>query len=365
MRVPFFDMASANAPCAEAVEKALVRVARSGRYILGPELEAFEAAWAAYCGTAYCVGTGNALDALRLVLSASGIGAGDEVIVPANTYIATWLAVTAAGALPVPVEPEAATMNIDPAAIEAAVTPRTRAIIAVHLYGRPADMREIAAIAARHKLLLLEDAAQAHGAHYHGGRAGALGDAAAFSFYPTKNLGALGDAGAVTTDDARLAGRIRQLRNYGARDRDTHVAGGINSRMDEIQAAVLRAKLPALEALNGRRIGRADAYGVLLGPFARRLGLELPAHAAGHVYHQYVVQSDERERLRRGLARMGIGTLVHYPVPPHQDAAYVELQLRGAFPLAERLARRVLSLPIGYPADLAEVAKALEALCHA
>ena len=362
MRVPFFDLQAANAPFAAEVEAAVLRVARSGQHILGPEVEAFEAAWAAYCGTEHCVGCGNALDGLRMILMAQGIGPGDEVIVPANTYIATWLAVSLAGAVPVPVEPDAATFNLDPGAVAAAVTPRTAAIIAVHLYGRCADMLPIADIASQHGLLLVEDAAQAHGAQYLGSRAGSLGDAAAFSFYPTKNLGAMGDAGAVTTNDAQLAAKVRRLRNYGGAGRLDHQVRGINSRLDELQAAVLRAKLPHLGAMNGRRAGRADAYDSIL----RRTGLVLPETGGDHAWHQYVVCSADRDGLQADLARLGIETLVHYPVPPHLEAAYSDLGYgEGAFPVTERLARSVLSLPIGYKAPVGRIADTIVELCGA
>lgn len=352
--IPFLDLKAANAGMQPQIEVALKRVARSGRFILGPEVEAFESEWAAYCGAKHCIGVGNGLDALQLILMALGIGAGDEVIVPANTYIATWLAVTHAGAVPVPVEPDPWTYNIDPKRIEAAITPRTAAIMPVHLYGLPADMETIGTIAQKNGLAVIEDSAQAHGAKHP-----KRGDAAGYSFYPTKNLGALGDAGAVTTDDHSLANRLRHLRHYGRLHtvRDTaHAVKGRNSRMDEIQAAVLRAKLPNLDALNEQRAERADIYQQHLFKL-----LALPSLAWRHTWHQYVIRTAQRDHLQARLAKQrGIETHVHYPVPPHLEPAYADLGYGpGAFPIAEELAREVLSLPIGYPAAVSVVANAV------
>lgn len=365
--IPFLDLRAANAPMQAATEAALERVARSPRYILGPEVEAFEAEWAAYCGVRHCVGTGNALDALRMVLMAWEIGAGDEVLVPSNTYIATWLAVSLTGALPVPVEPDPATFNMDPAAMAAAITPKTRAVIAVHLYGRLADMERIRAVARLHGLPVLEDAAQAHGAcDARGRRAGALGHAAAFSFYPTKNLGALGDAGAVTTDDTDLAAAVRRLRSYGGGalcGRIDHQVRGINSRLDEIQAAVLRAKLPFLDAMNQARRERAGRYCETLDITS------LPLDSGEHVFHQFVLRLKGRDAVRREMAARGIDCHVHYPVPPHREPAYAAYAYARnlRLPLAERLAHEVLSLPIGYEVDVELIADALmqEACAHA
>lgn len=331
----FLDLAAINAPYQEEIEAALLRVARSDRHILGPEVERFEREWAAYCGTKYCVGVGNALEGLQLILMACGIGKGDEVIVPSNTYIATWLSVTHAGAAVVPVEPDMS-FNIDPAKIAAALTKRTKAIIAVHLYGRPANMTAIDEIAQRHGLWLFEDAAQAHGAVHAGRKAGNLSDAASFSFYPTKNLGAIGDAGAVTTNSKAIAERIRALRNYGG---EGHPVTGINSRLDEIQAAVLTAKLPHLDEMNAKRRARAESIRGLAG------AVTLPEAVEGHVWHQFVVRTGEREKVRANLAQRGIETMIHYPVPPHLEA-YADQFHPGQFPIAELFAREVLSLPI-------------------
>lgn len=342
--IPFLDLAALHAPLAPAMDTAYRRVAAASHYILGPELDAFESEFAAYCGTKHCIGTGNGLDALTLALIGAGIVPGDEVIVPAQTFIATWLAVSHAGATPVPVDIDPASHNIAPGLIEAAITPRTRAIIPVHLFGRPADMAAISAVARRHGLFVLEDAAQAHGARYQGKRVGSLGNAAAFSFYPGKNLGALGDGGAVTTDDDALADRLRGLRNYGSPRKYHHLEIGFNSRLDELQAAFLRVKLPHLDAWNARRDAIAGQYAEAL----HGLPLGLPLPGGGDclpVWHQYVVTTPQRDRLQAQLAEQGIATMVHYPLPPHRQPAYRALAERS-FPSAEALAAGCLSLPI-------------------
>jgi dTDP-4-amino-4,6-dideoxygalactose transaminase len=317
----------------------------SGWYILGEELEAFEAEFAGYCGAEFCVGVANGLDALQLILRAYGIGPGDEVIVPSHTFIATWLAVTYAGANPVPVEPpDDATYTISPRLIEAAISPRTRAIMPVHLYGCPADMTPIMHIAARHGLKVIEDAAQAHGARYLGRRAGNLGDAAAFSFYPGKNLGAFGDGGAITTNDAELAAKLRSLRNYGSSAKYVHDMIGLNSRLDPLQAAILRVKLRKLDEWNERRLTLAERYRQRLAG----AGLSLPEIPAGFdsVFHLFVVRTARRDVLQAGLREAGIDTLIHYPIPPHRQGAYSRMQDQ-TLPVAERLAGEVLSLPMG------------------
>ncbi|MCX7152519.1 MAG: DegT/DnrJ/EryC1/StrS family aminotransferase [Proteobacteria bacterium] len=361
MNIPFLDLAAINAEVGPELDAALARGRAGSHYVLGPELEAFENEFAGFCGTTHCVGVGNGLEALGLVLRAAGIGPGDEVIVPSHTFIATWLAVSGCGATVVPVEPEKNGFNIEPAGIEAAVTPRTRAVIPVHLYGQPADMDAINAIAAKHGLFVLEDAAQAHGARYKGRRAGALGNAAAFSFYPAKNLGALGDGGAVVTGDAALAARVRALRNYGSTERYVHPLQGGNSRLDELQAACLRVKLPLLDKSNDRRRKQAAQYLEALA----RCALTLPAVAGNGepVWHLFVVQSTGRDRLQQELRDAGIATLIHYPRPPHLQGAYAALGLgRGAFPRAERLANEVLSLPIGWDFDVDGVAQTVAKL---
>ncbi|MBI4915350.1 MAG: DegT/DnrJ/EryC1/StrS family aminotransferase [Acidobacteria bacterium] len=347
MNVPFLDVGAGYAELRAELDAAYHRVMDSGWYILGEEVEAFEREWAAFCGVTHCVGVGNGLEALHLVLRAWGIGEGDEVIVPSNTYIATWLAVSYAGATPVPVEPNEGTYDIDPARIEAAVSDRTRAILPVHLYGQTADMDPINEIAARHGLKVLEDAAQAHGARYKGRRAGSLGHAAGWSFYPGKNLGAFGDAGAVTTDDAELADRVRVLRNYGSRVKYLNEVKGFNSRLDPLQAALLRVKLGHLDEWNARRAAIAVRYLEGLRDIPELRLPRVPAWAEP-IWHQFVVRHPRRDALQATLTAQGVGTMIHYPVPPHLSTAYAELGMTpGAYPIAEALANTVLSLPIG------------------
>ncbi|MCR5877646.1 DegT/DnrJ/EryC1/StrS aminotransferase family protein [Phenylobacterium sp. J367] len=360
----FFDLGLDEPGLKAELEAAARRVIDSGWMILGPELEAFETEFAAFCGVDHAIGVGNGLDALILTLRAAGIGAGDEVIVPSHTFAATWLAVEAVGARPVPVEPDPATFTLDPAGVEAAVTPKTRAVIPVSLYGHPVDMDPILATAQRHGLFVLEDAAQSHGALYRGRPTGSLAHATAFSFYPTKNLGALGDAGAVTTSDPEIAAKLRMLRNYGSREKYRHEAAGVNSRLDEIQAAFLRARLARLPAANEARRARCAQYGQAL---AGANGLTTPVEAewARHVYHLYVVRSPERDALQARLDTQGIGTLIHYPIACHLQPAFAHLGFRrGDFPLAEALADEVLSLPLWpqmSPDDVAAVAAAVRA----
>ncbi len=347
MDVPFLDLKAAHAELETSLRDGFERVINSGWFIQGSELSTFEQEFAAYCGTEHCVGVGNGLDALHLILRAYGIGAGDEVIVPTNTFIATWLAVSYAGATVVPVEPDAQTHNLDAKLLEAAVTPRTRSVIAVHLYGQPAEMDTIQAVARKHQLTLIEDAAQAHGARFAGRRAGGLGDAAGFSFYPGKNLGALGDAGAVTTNDAALARELRLLRSYGSTQRYQHDLQGYNSRLDEMQAAFLRAKLPHLDQWNERRREIADRY--LAGLEGCGLILPVVLDECVPVWHLFVVRSRQRDPLQKFLASHGVETLIHYPTAPHLQLAYANRRWpRGTFPVAEQLQDEILSLPI-YP----------------
>ena len=344
--IPFLDLGAAYRELKDEIDTAIGRVLASGWYILGPELEAFEEEWAAYCGAKHAVGVGNGLDALTLALRAFGIGPGDEVIVPSNTYIATWLAVSAVGARPVPVEPDPATHNIDPERTEAALTPATRAIMPVHLYGQPADLDPILAIARSHGLAVVEDAAQAHGARYKGRWIGAHGDAVCWSFYPGKNLGALGDGGAVTTNRADVADRIRVLRNYGSRRKYVNEARGVNSRLDPVQAAVLRVKLRHLDAWNARRAQVAEVY--LQGLAGSDLVLPHVPEWAEPAWHLFVVRSPNRDALQARLAEAGVQTLIHYPVPPHMQEAYADLGLAvDTLPRARRLSGEVLSLPMG------------------
>lgn len=344
--VPFLDLRATYNELREEIDEAVARVLSSGFYLFGHELEAFEAEFAEYVGARYCIGVGNGLDALHLSLRALGIGKGDEILVPSNTYIATWLAVSYAGATPVPVEPDARTYNLDPDRMEAALTGRTRAVMPVHLYGQPADMDPILEIARRHGLYVLDDAAQAHGARYKGKRIGGLGDITGWSFYPGKNLGAFADAGAVTTNDEVLADRVRVLRNYGSRKKYFNEVPGFNSRLDEMQAAILRVKLAYLDPWNERRMRIAARYLEEL----RDASLTLPyvPEWAAPVHHLFVVRSHRRDALREHLEQHGIKTLVHYPVPPHLQAAYHAIGMReGDLPISEAIHQQVLSLPIG------------------
>ena len=346
MSISFLNLRGPHVELRAELREAFERVLDSGWYILGNEVKQFELEFAEYCEAGYCIGLGNGLEALHLILRAYDIGAGDEVIVPSNTYIATWLAASYAGATPIPVEPDERTYNIDPTQIEAAITPRTKAIIAVHLYGQPADMDAINVIAKKHQLKVIEDAAQAHGARYKGKRVGTLGDAAGFSFYPGKNLGAIGDGGAVTTNDPALADNIRMLCNYGSRVKYQNEVKGFNSRLDELQAAFLRVKLKKLDEWNGRRK-------VIAAEYLSRLhdgDIVLPhvLEWADPVWHLFVVRNTQRDQLQQRLAELGIGTMIHYPTPPHLQKAYAELGFsKGSFPVAEKIHNEVLSLPIG------------------
>jgi dTDP-4-amino-4,6-dideoxygalactose transaminase len=350
--VPFLSLREINARHADALKAAAARVIDSGWYVLGAELAAFEQEFAAYGGVRHAVGVGNGLDALSLILRGykelGAIAEGDEVIVPGNTFIASFLAITENRLVPVPVEPDAASFNLDPARVEAAIGPRTRAIMAVHLYGQLADMPALAALARRRGLLLIEDAAQAHGAMRDGRKAGAFGDAAAFSFFPAKNLGALGDGGAVVTDDSALAQRIAALRNYGSEVKYHHLYQGLNSRLDEMQAALLRVKLHYLDADIAwrRRVARRYRDGI------RHPRIRLPevAREEQHAWHLFVVRCAQRDALQKHLGAQGIQTQVHYPVPAHRQPAYASLR-HGPLPLTERLHDEVLSLPMGPTLD--------------
>lgn len=359
--IPFLNLKATYLELQQQLDAAYKRVMESGCYILGQELEAFETEFATYCGTQYCVGVGNGLEALHLILRAMEIGPGDEVIVPANTYVATWLAVSYAGAIPVPVEPDQKTYNIDSEKIEAAITPKTKAILAVHLYGQTANMDSINKIAKHYKLEVIEDAAQAHGAYYKGRRAGSLGDAAGFSFYPGKNLGALGDGGAVTTNNYDLANKIRLLRNYGSRVKYFNEIKGFNSRLDELQAAFLRVKLTKLDEWNARRNWIANQY---LEKLSCLVNLTLPFVPAWAepVWHLFVVRYPKRSVLEKHLKDSGISTLIHYPVPPHLSDAYIKEQHLGSFTIAEQIAKEVLSLPIGPHMTDREVMRVVEVL---
>jgi dTDP-4-amino-4,6-dideoxygalactose transaminase len=345
MQVKFLDLRAAYESIQPEIEAAVIQSLRSGYYIGGPDVEQFEAAFAAYCGVDHCIGVANGLEALQLALAALDIGADDEVIVPSNTFIATWLAVSQCGAVCVPVEPDRATYNIDPHRIEAAITPRTRAIIPVHLYGQPAALAPIHQLARRHSLVVIEDAAQAHGAKYEGRRIGGHSELCTWSFYPGKNLGALGDAGAITTNDPEHAARLRLLRNYGSPVRYKHDERGFNSRLDPVQAAALRVKLDHLNRWNQRRAAIANIYQTEFEGLDLVLPTVLPRSRP--VWHLYCVRHAKRNLLSAKLADVSVETLVHYPVPPYLQGAYASLGMaRGSFPIAEELADSVLSLPI-------------------
>lgn len=341
--MPYLDLGAVNAPHVERINQAVQRVIQSGWYILGNEVKAFEEAFARYCGTRNCIGVANGLDALMLVLNAWDFPAGSQVIVPSNTYIASVLAITHARLTPVFVEPDPLTYLIDPANIEAAISPSTVAIMPVHLYGRCCNMEAIMELARRYDLKVLEDAAQAHGAQEHNRKAGSLGDAAGFSFYPSKNLGALGDGGAVTTDDDSLADRLRYLRNYGSGKKYHNEYVGYNSRLDEMQAAILSAKLPFLDAENSRRRQLAERY--LAGITHPAVRLPLGDRIADDCWHLFVVCHPQRDLFRRYLLDNGINTDVHYPVAPHQQGAYAEFR-NLSLSVSERLHREVISLPL-------------------
>lgn len=357
--IPFLDLGRSHAPIRSLLDEAYHRVMNSAWFIMGPELEAFESEFAHYCGVKHCVGLGNGLDAIRLLLVAYGIGPGDEVIVPSNTFIATWLAVTECGATPVPVEPDPLTYNLDVEHIEAAITPRTKAIIPVHLYGQPADMVTINEIAIRYKIVVIEDAAQAHGALYHGRKVGSLGGGAAFSFYPGKNLGGLGDAGAAVTDNDEIASQLRRLRNYGSSVKYVHDVAGLNTRLDEMQAAFLRVKLSRLDGWNAQRQQIASVYTSLLA--GCDVGLPQTLERTDPVWHLYVIRSQRRDELQAFLGRHGVATVIHYPRAPHKQKCYVEFSERS-FPIAEHLAATVLSLPMFPELKQQEVSRVAELL---
>lgn len=359
--VSFLDLGATYRELKTEIDAAVARVLDSGWYLLGVELEAFEAEYATYTGARYCIGVGNGLEALHLSLRAMDVGPGDEVLVPSNTYIATWLAVSQVGATPVPIEPDERTYNMDPQRIEEAITPRTRAILPVHLYGQPADMTPILTCAEKHGLKVLADGAQAHGARYRGAAIGGLGDATAWSFYPGKNLGAYGDAGAVTTDDPALAERLRMLRNYGSRVKYVNEVQGYNSRLDEMQAAILRVKLRYMDTWNARRALVAVAYQAALSVCALILPVVPPEMAP--VWHLYVVRHPQRDALQRDLQARGIQTLIHYPISPHRQQAYASLGIKyEELPIANRIADEALSLPIGPHLSAAQQGKVIDAI---
>ena len=346
MRVPFVDLNAAYIELKAELDEAIQRVLDSGWYVLGAEVERFEEEFAAYCGARHAIGVGTGLDALTLALIALDIGEGDEVLVPSNTYIATWLAVSHSGAIPVPVEPNEGTCNIDGTAIEPAISERTKAIIPVHLYGQPADLDPILDVARGFGLAIVDDAAQAHGAEYKGKRVGTHADATAFSFYPTKNLGAFGDGGAITTNCDNLARNIRLLRNYGSQQKYVHEIAGFNSRLDPLQAAMLSVKLGRLDDWNNRRRDVAKEYTRAISN--SRLQTVALINDVNPVWHVFAVKHPDRDNFRNRLEASGIATMVHYPVPPHMQAAYANLNLpTSSLPVAKKLGQELLSLPIG------------------
>ena len=361
-RIPFLDVPAVYAELQEELDAAAQSVMASGDYILGPEVSAFEEEFAAYCGARHAIGVGSGFDALRLILLGYDIGQGDEVIVPSNTFIATWLAVSQTGATPVPVEPDPATYNITADAIAPAIGARTKALMPVHLYGQPADMDAIVALGREHRIPVIEDAAQAQGARYRHQPAGSLANAAAFSFYPGKNLGAMGDAGAITTDEDGLAERVRMLRNYGSRVKYHHDLAGVNSRLDSLQAAFLRVKLRHLDDFNERRRRLAARY-------EQRLDAELVHPVvpewAEPVWHLFVIRHPQRDALIARLDADGIDTIIHYPIPPHQSAPYADALSGTYLPIAEQLAGEVVSLPIGPHLSTAAVDRVADSLRRA
>jgi dTDP-4-amino-4,6-dideoxygalactose transaminase len=355
LNIPFLDLKAPYHELKDQLDAVYHRVMESGWHILGDEVEAFEVEFAQYCQTKHCVGVGNGLDALHLILRALDIGPGDEVLVPSNTFIATWLAVSWTGAKAVPVEPDVATFNIDASQIKKNITGRTRVIMPVHLYGQCCAMDEILDLAGKHNLTVVEDAAQAHGAEYKGVKAGGIGRAAGFSFYPAKNLGAMGDAGAVVTNDDALARKIRLLRNFGSEKKYYNEMQGVNSRLDPLQAAFLRVKLrSALDRWNKRRVSIAEHYAKRLSGIKNLVIPFVPVWAKP-VWHLYVIRLARRDALQKALSDAGVGTLIHYPVPPHLSAAFMDYGYnKGDYPIAETLADTVLSLPIGPHLDPAD-----------
>jgi len=361
--IPFLNLRAAYRELKTEIDEKIASILDGGQYILGPEVEAFEEEWAAYCEAGYAVGLGNGLDALSLALRALDIGVGHEVIVPSNTYIATWLAVSSVGAKPVPVEPNPITHNIDTTKIEAAITPQTRAILPVHLYGQPADLDVILDVAHCNGLRVIEDAAQAHGARYKGKRIGAHGDIVCWSFYPGKNLGAMGDAGGITTNDKAIAQKVALLRNYGSRQKYVNETAGSNSRLDPIQAGVLRVKMRHLDKWTDRRRHVAATYTDCL----QTTNLKLP-HVpvwSEPAWHLYVVRTLERDVLQSRLMKAGINTIIHYPIPPHMQRAYTGLKIAAsALPISQKLASTVLSLPMGPHLSSDEIVCIAQTLQH-
>ncbi|HEY9005087.1 MAG TPA: DegT/DnrJ/EryC1/StrS family aminotransferase [Ohtaekwangia sp.] len=360
--IPFLSLVSQHQPIGREVEEALMRVYTSHWYVLGHEVDAFEKEYAAHNGVNFCVGVGNGLDALTISLLACGVGAGDEVIVPAHTYLATWLAVSKTGATLIPVEPDEFTCNVAPAGIEPRITARTKAILPVHLYGQACDMTAIASLADKYNLAIIEDNAQAHGSMWLKTKTGSWGKANATSFYPTKNLGAMGDGGAITTDNEAVARFAKQYRNYGFEVKNMAIHQGVNSRLDELQAAVLRIKLRQLDLWNDQRRQLAVLYLEQLKDTGDII-LPLSDKEAYHVYHLFVIRTQHRDALKAHLAKKGIETMIHYPVPPHLQKCYEHLSFRkGEFPLTEKIAETALSLPLWPGMTPSQVARVCDAV---
>ncbi|WP_138755236.1 DegT/DnrJ/EryC1/StrS family aminotransferase [Paenibacillus sinopodophylli] len=359
--IPFLDLKQINLRHEEEITQNLVDFLHSGWYILGKQVEDFEKQFAEYCGTKYCIGVANGLDALSLIIRAYGIGEGDEVIVPSNTYIATILAISANGAIPVLVEPNLSSFNIDPEVIEGKITPRTKAIMVVHLYGQSCNMDPINELANKYSLKVFEDCAQAHGAMYKDKKVGNLGDAAAFSFYPGKNLGALGDAGAITLNNEETYLKLKALRNYGSHQKYENLYKGVNSRLDEIHAAVLKVKLKYLDEDNNLRRKFAEEYSRnICNPLITLPSVEGES-GLSHVWHLYVIRVNNRDKLQAYLLNRGIQTLIHYPIPIHKQEAYKELN-DDKYPISEKIHNEVLSLPISPVMSIEDVQKVTEAL---
>ncbi|MEH7130272.1 DegT/DnrJ/EryC1/StrS family aminotransferase [Neobacillus drentensis] len=361
--IPFLDLKAINEQYQAEIKESLERVLSSGWYVLGKEVSGFEEEFASYCGVKHCIGVANGLDALSLIIRAYGIGKGDEVIVPSNTYIASILAISSNGATPVLVEPNINTYNVDPKLIEGKITNRTKAILAVHLYGQVADLVEINKLANKYNLKVIEDAAQAHGAILINKRTGNLGDAAGFSFYPGKNLGALGDGGAITTNDDELAINLRALRNYGSHIKYENLYKGVNSRLDEIQAAILRVKLKFLDRDNEKRRKIAEFYCENINNPKITLPVVSNGDRNSHSWHLFVVRTKERSRLESYLAANKIQTLVHYPIPPHKQHAYSEWK-DESFPISEQIHSAVLSLPISPILSQEQIEQVVEVMNH-
>jgi len=362
MSIPFFDLAATYQEIKAELDSVYFEVTQKSHFILGPELEKFEHDFAAYCDSRYCVGVGNGLDALVLILRALNVGPDDEVIVPSHTFIATWLAVMAVGAKPVPVDVDESTFNIDPKLVEQAITSKTKAIIPVHLYGQPADMDSLSHLIKKRGIHIIEDAAQAHGALHNGAKTGSFGIAAAFSFYPTKNLGALGDAGAIVTNDSSLNKELRALRNYGSAIKYQHDYVGVNSRLDEIQAGILHVKLKHLDRWNQQRVEIAQYYSESLQQIK---AIQIPMVLKGNmpVWHLYVIKSAQRQRIIDTFTKDSIGYLIHYPQPPHLQRACSGLQISvGSLPVAEKITGEILSLPLWPQMTLAVAKKVIESI---